>query len=45
MSILNKMNVDSMLLQNLNESLESLSKMDLRQKVESILSILENNKI
>ena len=44
-SILKKMNVESELLQNLNDSLESLSKMDLRHKVEINLSILEKNKM
>lgn len=39
------MNVESELLQNLNDSLESLSKMDLRHKVEINLSILEKNKM
>ena len=39
------MNTDSVLLQNLNNSLTELSKMDLRNKVEINLSILEKNKI
>lgn len=44
-NVLKKMNTDSVLLQNLNNSLTELSKMDLRNKVEINLSILEKNKI